>query len=136
MTRLNPYLSFNGNCREAMQFYQACLGGDLKIMSVAESPMAASMPAAMQKQVMHALLEKPDMVLMASDTMGRDVKAGDNVSLCLNGSDAAEIKQYYNRLSAGGHVNRPIKEEFFGLYGEILDKFGIHWMFMSEPQRK
>jgi PhnB protein len=94
MNRLNVYLSFNGNCREAMQFYQACLGGDLKIMSVGESPMAAQMPAEMQQQVMHALLEKPNMVLMASDSMGSAVQAGNNISICLNGDDSGEIKLF------------------------------------------
>lgn len=71
MAQLSPYLSFNGNCKEAMEFYHACLGGELSVMRVADSPMKDQSPAEIQNNVIHARLAAGDLVFMASDTLGR-----------------------------------------------------------------
>jgi PhnB protein len=70
MTQINPYLRFSGNCREAMSFYQECLGGDLTLTTVGETPMAKQMPAEAQKQIMHASLNNGRVVLLGSDRGG------------------------------------------------------------------
>jgi PhnB protein len=100
MKQLNAYLYFNGNCREAMEFYRECLGGDLKIMAVGESPMAAQMPSDMKDKVMHAVLKSDGMVIMASDTMGAvESVRGNMVALCINGNEKKEIESLLSKLA-------------------------------------
>jgi PhnB protein len=136
MMRLNVYLRFGGNAGEAMEFYKDCLEANLTLMKVKDSPMAAQMPPQSQNHVMHALLEKTDMLIMASDTMERmEVVRGNTNSLCINGDNLDEMKKYYSKLSQGAQIITPLKEEFFGMYGEITDKFGINWMFQSSPKK-
>ena len=132
MKLLSPYLAFNGNCREAMDFYRECLGGELKLMTMGESPMAAQIPAEARNRVMHATLTFDGMVLMASDMMEskRPVR-GNRISVCVSGPDKKEIETCFTKMSAGGKINSPLKEEFFGLYGALIDKFGIAWMFQG-----
>ena len=132
MAQLNPYLTFNGNCREAMEFYKACLGGELSIMTVGESPMASQMPDK-KDNVMHSILKKDGMVLMASDMiMAGELTRGNTITLCINGGSAEELKTFFTKLSEGGTVGHELKEEFFGTYGDLIDKFGINWMFQTD----
>ena len=132
MTQLNPYLRFNGNCREAMTFYQSCLGGELTIQTVGESPAAGQMPPSMQDNVMQSVLAKEGFVLMASDMVGpKGVKNGDAISLATMGSSKAEIEPIFAKLSAGANVLHPLFEEYFGTFGDLVDKFGIGWMFQA-----
>ncbi len=132
MVRLDAYLRFNGNCREAMTFYQSCLGGELTIQTVGESPAAGQMPPSMQDSVMHSVLAKDGFVLMASDMTGPEgVKNGDSITLAIMGSSKAEIEPIFAKLSAGANVLHPLTEEFFGTFGDLVDKFGIGWMFQA-----
>jgi PhnB protein len=132
MARLHPYLQFDGNCREAMDFYKECLGGELWLQTFGEAPMAEGMPEEMRGRILHAMLEGGGLILMASDGMGGDVPTGSGrVTLCLNSLDKAEITGYYEKLAAGATINQPLKDEFFGLYGHLTDKFGIDWMFQA-----
>ncbi len=135
MPNLNPYLRFNGNCREAMDFYYQCLGGKLQIDTVGDSPMAAQMPPESHKNVIHAVLEADGLRLMAADGMqsGPGV-TGTIVSLCISGGnkDIQAIKDLFAKFAAGGKVVMPIEEHFFGLYGELTDKFGVNWMFQAD----
>jgi len=136
MTQINAYLHFNGNCREAMTFYQGCLGGKLALQTVGESPMAGQMPAAAQKNILHAALTHDGITLMGSDMIGPEgVKKGNIVSLTLVCSSKEEIVTFFSKLSAGGKVAHPLKEEFFGTYGDLTDKYGINWMFNYEKPR-
>ena len=132
MVQLNPYLRFNGNCREAMTFYQSCLGGELTIQTVGETPMAGQMPPAMQDKIMHSVLAKDGIVLMASDMVGPEgMKNGNAITLAIMGSSKAEIEPIFAKLSAGGTVGTPLTEEYFGTFGDLTDKFGIRWMFQA-----
>jgi PhnB protein len=136
MTQLNPYLHFDGNCREAMTFYKACLGGELALQTVGESPMAAQMPPDAQKKVLHASLKSDGMVIMASDMMGPEgVKKGNEIALTIVCSSKEEIERFFAKLSAGGKVGHPLKEEFFGLYGDLTDRYGINWMVNDEQPK-
>jgi PhnB protein len=133
MTQLNPYLTFNGNCREAMEFYKQCLGGELSLQTFAESPMGDQTPADMRNNVMHSLLKKDGIVLMASDMMGPgELTKGNAITLCINGGTKEELQGFFTKLSEGGTVSHPLKEEFFGTYGDLTDKFGINWMFQAD----
>jgi PhnB protein len=130
MAFLNPYLNFNGECKEAMNFYKDCIGGELTLQTVAETPMAAQCPAGMQDQVMHAMLLKDKMCLMASDMVGpQGYIKGTNFSISVNCGSEAEINKFFAALSAGGQVIDPLKTQFWGaIFGVFTDKFGIRWM--------
>jgi PhnB protein len=119
-----------------MTFYKECLGGELNLMTVGESPMAAQMPPEAKKNILHAQLKNGAITLMASDMMGPGgVTKGTNISLTVNCSSNKEADALYAKLSAGGTAIHPMKEEFFGYYGDLTDKFGLNWMFNYEkPQ--
>jgi PhnB protein len=129
MTKLNPYLNFNGKCREAMTFYQECLGGELIIQKISESPMAAQLPSEAGNTILHSSLTNDYIVLMGSDMMGAGLVKGNDVTLCLHCSNEEEITAFFDKLSNGGHVRTPLHQTFWGAtYGELTDKFGMNWM--------
>ena len=129
-TQINAYLNFNGRCREAMTFYQQCIGGELVLQKVSESPMAAQMPSEMGAQILHSTLTKGSILLMASDMMGSSLLQGNNITLLFNCGNEKDIHEYFNHLSVDGHVKLPVHQSFWGsLYGELTDKFGMNWSF-------
>lgn len=130
MTHLNPYLNFNGQCREALTFYQECLEGNLELQKVAESPMAARMPSEKGPLILHGALSRDGSVLlMGSDMIGNNLRPGNSVNLCLNCTSDKEINTLFSRLSTGGTIKVPLHQSFWGAtYGELKDKFGITWM--------
>jgi PhnB protein len=130
MTQLIPYLNFNGQCREALLFYQECLDGELELQKVAESPMAAKMPSEKGPLILHGALSRNGYsLLMGSDMIGSALHAGNSIMLCLNCSSDQEINTVFNRLSAGGQVKVPLHQSFWGAtFGELRDKFGMDWM--------
>lgn len=134
MTVINSYLTFSGNCREAMQFYKRCLGGELNFQTIGESPMADKMPEPMRACILHATLTKGELVLMGSDMVGEHgLIKGNAVSLSLQCSSEAEIKAYYKKLSSGGAATYPLEHTFWGaLFGGLTDKFGNHWLLNYE----
>jgi PhnB protein len=136
MAQLNAYLHFNGDCREAMNFYKSCLGGELELMAVGESPMAAQMPPGAKNNIMHSLLKSGSLSIMASDWMSPGTMTkGNNISLSLSCSSNKEADALYAKLSAGGTASHPLKDEFFGYFGDLKDKFGITWMVnVMKPQ--
>lgn len=127
---LQSYLTFNGNCRQAMTFYQACLGGELSFQTVGESPLARQLPARMKACILHACLTKGGLVLMASDMVGEQgLIKGNAVSMVLNCSTEAEIRTCYEKLSEGGTRSHALEPTFWGaLLGGLTDKFGNHWL--------
>jgi PhnB protein len=130
MTHINAYLNFDGQAREAMSFYHQCLGGELVMQKLAESPMAAQMPSEMGNRILHSSLTNEHLILMASDMLGRSTVAGNNVMLCVNCSSEEEINRFFTDLSAGGKIHDPLQQSFWGAtFGKLTDKFGIHWMF-------
>jgi PhnB protein len=129
---LNAYLNFNGRCREAMTFYQQCLGGELSMQKIAESPFALQMPSEAGGNILHSSLTKDGIVLMmGSDMMGENLRHGNSVALCLKCSTDEEMNRFFTNLSAGGQVKMPLHQGFWGpTYGELTDKFGILWTFI------
>ena len=135
MAALNPYLIFNGNCREAMQFYHSILGGDLQLMPFHEAPGVA-VTAETKDRVMHAFLRRGELVLMASDSMPEHkTVTGDNVHLSLQCDSAHEIELLYAKLAAGGEANMPVADAFWGArFGMLTDRFGVRWMLNFEKK--
>ena len=131
MTQIFTYLTFNGNCREAMLFYKDCLGGELTFQTIGESPLSEKMPEQMKDCILHATLSKDALLLMASDMVSeKGLIRGNGVSLSLNCSSEEEIKLYYEKLSEGGTKNHALENSFWGaLFGDLTDKYGNHWIF-------
>ena len=130
MTQINAYIGFKGQCREAMTFYQECLGGDLMFQPIGGSPIESQFPAGLENEILHCALTKDGLLLMATDCIGPGgYTKGNNVALSLNCSSEDEIRAFYSKLSAGGQIMDPLKEQFWGaLFGVFTDKFGIVWM--------
>jgi len=138
MTLINAYIGFNGACREAMNFYKECLGGDLTIQTIRESPMASQFPPSMKDRVLHSSLTKGPLLIMGSDmTTPEGYIKGNNISLSLICSSEEEINTFFSKLSEGGKILDPLKEQFWGaIFGALKDKFGIGWMFNYDKNQK
>lgn len=133
MSVLIPYLNFEGNCNEAMNFYKECFGGELVVQTVAESPMAAQMPPEMKDLVIHARLEKGNIMIMASDAMDKEMVHGSMITLMIQCDSEEEINSYFANLSAGGVVSMPLSKQFWGAtYGQLTDKYGVLWSLNYE----
>jgi len=132
VTQATPYLHFNGDCREAMTFYRDCLGGELVMQTVGESPMAQGMPAEAHDRILHATLQHGAAELMASDMMdGGEVATGNVLTICINGGTRDETRRYFDALAVGGTVGHALVDEFFGMFGDLTDRYGISWMFQA-----
>ena len=130
MIGINSYLTFSGNCREAMTFYKECIGGDLSFQTIGESPMSGKMPSQMKENILHSTLTNGDVVIMATDCVRDEgLIKGNSISLCLNCSSEEEIKTFYKNLSTEGKANHPLEATFWGaVFGDLTDKFGNNWL--------
>jgi len=127
-SRLNPYLSFTGNARAAMEFYQATFGGNLTVNTFGEF---GNPDPAVADKVMHAMLETDSgYTLMASDQApGMEHTPGSNITISLSGVDDDELRGYWEKLTDGGQVTMPLEKQMWGdVFGMCTDKFGIPWM--------
>ena len=129
--RLTTYLLFDGDCREAMTFYQRVLGGDLTLITVGDSPMRGMFPASAQERIVSAHLAGPVVDLSASDWLRPTVAPirGDRVMLYLSGGTPEETRAIFQKLAVGAEVTDPLIDQPFGLYGALNDRFGNRWMF-------
>lgn len=128
-TRLNPYIGFKGNAREAMEFYKTVFGGNLVLNTFKESH--ASKDPSEDDNIMHAMLETDNgIVLMASDTpKGMEYSLGTNMSISLSGDNEEELTGYWEKLSVGATIAEPLKQAPWGdTFGMLTDKFGMYWM--------
>jgi len=143
MATINPYLTFNGNCEEAFNFYKSVFGGEFPYVGrFNEMPPTDGMvmPANVGEQIMHMSLPLgKGTVLMGSDTMkgmGGETIVGNNISLSLNAESKEEADKLFNGLSAGGKLTMPMADTFWGAYfGMFTDKFGINWMINFETAK-
>jgi PhnB protein len=127
-SRLNPYITFPGTAREAMEFYKGVFGGDLTLSTFAE---LGGQDAPNPDQIMHSQLEtERGLTLMAADPApGMEHQPGNNIAVSLSGDDAAELRGYWEKLSDGGTVTVPLEKQVWGdEFGMCLDRFGISWM--------
>lgn len=138
MASMNPYLMFNGNCREAMEFYKSCLGGELTMSTMGEAPGSEDLPKEMHNNIMHAMLVSGKITLMASDMMDLEsgYLMGNTVALCVVCDSREEIDSLFAKFSEGGKVEQPLVDTFFGRYGHLNDKFGFRWMFQQGEGEK
>jgi PhnB protein len=139
MQGLVTYLNFDGNCKEAMEFYAKGLGGELMMMPFGDMPGGAPQPEGMKDRIMHARITKgPIPLLMASDRMpGHPINPGNNFAVSAGCESLDEIKSLFAALGEGGEVTMPLQDQFWGAhFGMLKDKFGIHWMFNYEYPKK
>lgn len=136
-TTVNIYLTFNGNCREAFEFYRSVFGGTFPHVSTFEEmPPQEGMPPIKEEEkdkIMHMSLPiSKETVLMGSDTSGewaKGFKQGNNFSISVNTGDKDEANRIFKELSKGGEIMMPMSKTFWGSYfGMFTDKFGINWM--------
>jgi PhnB protein len=125
---LTPYLNFNKETKQAMEFYQSVLGGELKMQTFGESGMSDKPEE--KDLIIHASLENDSLSFMASDGGSmHPIHMGDNIHMSIVGSDEPLLTAYFNKLSEGGKVDMPLAKQFWGdIYGQLTDKFGVHWM--------
>jgi len=133
MTKVNPYLTFNGQTEEAFNFYKSVFGGEFPgLMRWRDNPQCEGMTDADKNKVMHVALPVGDSVIMGSDYvggMGEEFTAGNNFTVAITPDTREEADKLFNGLSAGGKVFMPMGEAFWGGYfGAFVDKFGIKWM--------
>jgi PhnB protein len=127
--RLNPYISFQGQAREAMDFYKSVFGGQLDVSTYGESGMTDD--ASQGDKVMHAMLDTGGgLVLMASDVPpGMPYEAGQRITISLSGDDEATLRRYWDSLVDGGSVTMPLERAPWGdSFGMCADRFGVNWM--------
>lgn len=131
---LTPYLFFDGNAREAMEFHKDCFGGKLEVMTYADTPEGActggTKPTENTKdKIMHACLTTGDLILIASDNPMAAPVVGDNISLGIQPKDIPETERLFNALSEGVEVTMPLADTFWGAHsGMLKDKYVFHWM--------
>jgi PhnB protein len=134
-SRLNPYITFAGNARQAMEFYERVFGGTLTLNTFGE---LGSPDAPNADKIMHGLLETDSgFTLMGSDTPpGAEHSPGNNITVSLSGDDADDLRSYWQQLSSGGTVSVPLEKQVWGdEFGMCVDQFGVPWMVnISQPQ--
>jgi PhnB protein len=136
MTTLSSYLLFEGNCRQAMEFYRSCLGGELIVALVKDTPAKEQMPEFQHDKVVNARLRGSNFDISASDWLRPDQTPirGNTACLYLSGGTFQELKSLYEKLSEGGDTTDPLSQHFFGTYGALNDKFGVRWMFHTDSK--
>ena len=134
-SKLNPYISFGGNARQALEFYESVFGGTLLLSTFGEF---GDKEAPEADQIMHGNLETPSgFTIMAADTPpGMQHNPGDNIAVSLSGDDGDELRGYWERLSGAGTVSVPLEKQMWGdEFGMCTDQFGIGWMVnIAQPQ--
>jgi len=134
-SRLNPYISFAGDARQAMEFYESVFGGTLTLNTFGEFNPPDSPDA---DKIMHGMLDTDSgFTLMGADTPpGTEHHPGDNIAVSLSGNDTDELRGYWQKLSDGGTVSVPLERQMWGdEFGACVDQFGISWMVnITQPQ--
>jgi PhnB protein len=136
MLGITPYLSFNGNCKEAIDFYVKCLNGQVLFsQTYGESPMDR---VGMSDKIMHTSFQIGDAVIMACDTPAEQgVTTGSNISLALGSDDIPAAENMFNEMGEGGTVLMPMQETFWAArFGVLTDKFGITWLFNCDQPKE
>jgi PhnB protein len=137
MLNCTPFLLFEGNCAEAMEFYKACFGGELSLTKLGDTPMKDLMPPEHHNKITYSHLKSGAIEFSATDWLHqtRTPKQGNTVCMYLNGT-YAELRTIFDKLSAG--ADKALLDDLqtlpFGTYGHLADKYGVHWFFQGEKK--
>jgi len=133
---LMPFLLFDGNCAEAMAFYQGCLGGELTITKVCDTPMKGQMPPEQHHKVAFANLKSGVMEFSATDWLHstRTPRQGNTVAVYISGGKYNELRTIFDKLAVGAskELLDDMRDMPFGSYGHLADKYGVHWFFRGD----
>jgi len=138
MEAIVPYLFFDGNAKEAFDFYAKALNGEI-VYSGTYGEAPTPCPDADKNKIMHATLKAGELTLMCSDAPEgkRDAAKGAAISLSLNFTDDAEMDKVFNAMAEGGNVTMALQDTFWGArFGMLIDKFGMSWMFNHDKPKK
>ena len=130
MPGVETYLTFHGNCADAMRFYEKTLGAKIEFMMThGESPMADKAPPDFRDKVMHGSMTIGDQVLMAADVAPEGYEEPKGISLSLQMNDTSEAERVFNELAKGGRIVLPLEKTFWAArFGMLVDRFGIPWL--------
>lgn len=128
--RLNPYLTFDGQCEAAFKFYAQCLGGEIAMMMrYGDSPMAGNTPPELHQRVLHVTLAVGDLQLQGADAPPERYQMPQGIHVMLGVEEPAKAERIFHALADGGTVSMPIQETFWAQrFGMLVDRFGIPWM--------
>lgn len=135
MLRCTPFLLFDGNCAEAMTFYHACLGGELTLSRLGDTPIKAHLPADKHDRIINAILRSGGLEISATDWMASpefDPVQGNSFAIFVTGSDFDEMRGVFDKLKDGENNTRlqDLHDMPMGKYGQFYDKFGVQWIFV------
>jgi PhnB protein len=140
MLNLTPYLLFDGNCAEAMAFYQSCLGGELTIVRVGDMPTKNQTLPENHGKVTNAHLRSGEIAFSATDWIHptRRPKQGNTVCMYINGGKYSELRAIFDKLADGAdkELLDDLRDLPFGSYGALTDRFGVRWMFQGEKEHE
>jgi PhnB protein len=139
MLRCTPFLLFDGNCAEAMTFYHHCLGGDLTLTKLADTPMKDQFPKEKHNRLINAHLVSGNFEISATDWMASplyDPIQGNTVAIFVIGEAYQELKTVFDKLAEGAEKDRfqDLHDMPFGMYGQFYDKYGVHWIFKGDKK--
>lgn len=139
MLRCTPFLLFDGNCAEAMTFYHACLGGELTLTKLGDTPMKDQFPPEKHERIINAHLKSGEIEISATDWMAApdyEPKYGDIFAIFVLGEGYDELKTVFDRLSEGAQHDRfqELHDMPFGTYGQFFDRYGYHWIFKGDAK--
>lgn len=134
MLRCTPFLLFDGNCAEAMTFYRECLGGELTLTKLGDTPMKDTLPAEKHDRIINAHLKSGEIEISATDWMASpefDPVEGNTFAIFVTGESYSELKPAFDKLKDGDNNTRlqELHEMPFGIYGQFYDKYGVQWIF-------
>ncbi len=134
MLRSTPFLLFDGNCAKAMTFYHQCLGGELTLTKLGDTPMKDQFPPEKYNRLINAHLKSGDIEISAADWMASPAYEpvhGDTFAIFVLGEGYDELKVVFDKLAEGAQKDRfqELHDMPFGTYGQLSDKYGIHWIF-------
>ena len=133
---LTPFLLFDGNCAEAMALYQSCLGGELTLTRLRDTPMKDAVPDEHHNKVFYAHLQSRGIKFSATDWMHatRGWTQGNTVAIYVTSDALSDLREIFDKLSVG--ADRDLLDELedmpFGTYGHLADRFGVHWFFRGD----
>ena len=137
MLHATPFLLFDGNCAEAMNFYHGCLGGELQLIKLGDTPMKAQFPPEKHDRIINAHLKSGDIDISATDWMASpefDPVQGNTFAIFITGKTYDDLKPAFDKLKDGNNNKRlqELHEMPFGIYGQFYDKYGVQWIFRGE----
>jgi PhnB protein len=140
MLKCLPFLLFDGNCAEAMTFYHKCLGGELALTKLGDSPMKDMLPPEKHERILNAHLKSGAIEISATDWMASpeyEPKQGDTFAIFVLGEGYDELNAVFDKLSEGAKKDRfqELHQLPIGTYGQFFDRFGVHWIFKGDPKK-